>query len=116
MCLNEEKTLITTVENEEENDIETVKISLLKKRRLIINSYTDEFDDYDYEIEDLTDEEISFLKDMLHNRKSIEDEDIELILTLLMTSESETIELTRLVLNNSPQLTKTYITTLKEII
>ncbi|MEK4346516.1 RNA-directed DNA polymerase [Paenibacillus sp. FSL P4-0184] len=106
LCLNEEKTLITTVENEEENDIETVKISLLKKRRLIINSYTDEFDDYDYEIEDLTDEEISFLKDMLHNRKSIEDEDIELILTLLMTSESETIELTRLVLNNSPQLTK----------
>lgn len=108
LSLNEEKTLITTMESEEENDVKSVKISLLKKRRLIINSYTDEFDDVDDEdeIEKLTDEEISFLKDLLHNGKNIEDEDIELILTLLMTSESETIELTSIVLNNSPQLTK----------
>ncbi|MBE1446069.1 reverse transcriptase domain-containing protein [Paenibacillus sp. OAS669] len=112
LCLNEEKTLIIATEIEEENDIESIKISLLKKRRLIINSYTDEFDDDDDEDDEfdeddeLTDEEVSFLKGLLHNEKNIEDEDIELILSLLMTSESETIELTRLVLNSSPQLTK----------
>ncbi len=115
LSLNEEKTSIKAVEEEEENDIEAIKISLLQKRRLAINSYTDEFDEENEEYEEdedeyedieLTEEEVEFLKDLLHNDKDIEDEDIELVLSLLTTSEQETIDLIKLVLNTSPQLTK----------
>ncbi|MFM1655786.1 reverse transcriptase domain-containing protein [Brevibacillus sp. B_LB10_24] len=114
LSLNEEKSAVRTTISEEENDdndIEEVKKSLLQKRRLIINSYTDEFDEE--LIEELTDEEVEFLKDMLHKGKNLEDEDIELILSLLTTTEAETIELVRLVLNNSPQLTKNLYHNLK---
>lgn len=111
LSLNEEKTSIIIGEVESENDIETVKTSLLEKRRLAINSYTGEFDDD--EIDQLTGEETEFLHGLLHNEKNIEDEDIELILSLLMTTEAETLELTRLVLNSSPQLTKNLYYNLK---
>ncbi|MCP1183997.1 RNA-directed DNA polymerase [Paenibacillus sp. 1781tsa1] len=110
LSLNEEKTSVIVGEDESDNDIETVKTSLLAKRRLAINSYTGEFDDN--EIDQLTSEEAEFLHGLLH-KKNIEDEDIELILSLLMTTEAETLELTRLVLNSSPQLTKNLYYNLK---
>ncbi|MDN4619290.1 RNA-directed DNA polymerase [Paenibacillus sp. PsM32] len=103
--LNEEKTEIIYRNEETNESIESIKVSLLQKRRLIINSYSDSDDLDDREEEELTEQESIFLKEMLHE-KNIEDEDIELILSLLTTTESETIELTRLVLYRSPQFIK----------
>ncbi|MCP1133296.1 reverse transcriptase domain-containing protein [Paenibacillus polysaccharolyticus] len=107
LSLNEEKTGVFSSRVDRENDIETVKVSLLEKRRMVINSYTDEFDDdNNQELNELTEVETEFLHNLLQDVRNIEDEDIELILSLLMTSESDTIKLTKLVLYKSPQLMK----------
>lgn len=105
LYLNEEKTKVANTNDKEVREqFDEIKKSLLQKRRLIINTYSDEMEDAsdDYE---LTDEERDYLKKKLYD-KHLEDQDIELILILLSTADVETVDLIKLVLYNAPHLTK----------
>ncbi|MDY8045904.1 reverse transcriptase domain-containing protein [Paenibacillus polymyxa] len=104
LALNEEKTFIQKIDDNEEY-IGDMKQTLLDKRRSVINTYTiDEFDDDESENRIvLSDDEIEYLTQMLHE-KNLEEKDIELILTLLSAGEEDLLYLMEVVLNDSPHL------------
>ncbi|WHZ58777.1 RNA-directed DNA polymerase [Metabacillus hrfriensis] len=104
LSLNEEKTFVGN-SKDKDNNIGDIKKSLLEKRRTYITSYLDDYEEDEVDLI-LTEEETLFLKELLHNEKSLLDEDIELILSLLINDLEETLDLVELVLENSPHLTK----------
>ncbi|MDM5338498.1 reverse transcriptase domain-containing protein [Fictibacillus enclensis] len=111
LYLNEEKSEIKHVDTGEEvNEIEELKKSLLQKRRIIINAYTGEPEDF--EEAEITEDEMNYLKVKLHE-KELDDGDLELILAVLSIDLLEFLELFDLVLQKSPHLTKNLYLSIK---
>jgi hypothetical protein len=103
LSLNESKSEVLRTSEDKINQIEDIKKSLLQQRATFIDWYTGEVEEGRPQ---LTKEQESYLKEKLRDSKNLEEEDIELILTLLSTNQEETKELVRLVLERAPNLTK----------
>jgi hypothetical protein len=101
LALNSEKTHFgSEKDNFEERRLDRIKKSLLKKR--------EETKSYDEEREsapELTRAQVAYLKDLVQQR-DINEEDVELALSLLREDEDEAFELVSLALTRYPNLTK----------
>ncbi|WP_440604413.1 antiviral reverse transcriptase Drt5 [Bacillus sp. GB_SG_008] len=103
LSLNESKSAILKTSEDEVLQIEDIKKSLLQTRASFIDWYSEEVGE---DKPELTLEQENYLKQKLQNSRNLEEEDIELILTLLSTTQEENIELVKLVLEKAPNLTK----------
>ncbi|UWR51064.1 antiviral reverse transcriptase Drt5 [Phaeobacter inhibens] len=92
LSLNPNKTSDGVRENVElEDAIEDVRIQLLQRRRVVITDY-DGIPDEEVEVEqDLSDEEMGFLRGLLQ-QDDIEEEDAELVLALMAEHAEEAID------------------------
>ncbi|SES10483.1 antiviral reverse transcriptase Drt5 [Salipaludibacillus aurantiacus] len=103
LSLNEEKSQILKTEEDVIREIEEIKKELLQKRATVVDSYTGDLHDVKPE---LTVKQETYLKEKLHDARTLQEDDMELILNLLSTNEEETIELVELVIEKAPHLTK----------
>jgi hypothetical protein len=99
------------VSDEEEvpSDIDEIKIRLLQRRREEVGSdsgYSDASDEDDEEeLDDLTGDEQQYLIELL-NGKSVQEEDAELVLSLMREHTSDVIEFLPGLIRDFPNLTK----------
>lgn len=90
------------------SDLDEMKIRLLQRRREEIGSdseYGDASEDDDEELADLTDEEQQYLIGLLGG-SNVQEEDAELVLTLMREHTSDVIEFLPSLISDFPNLTK----------
>lgn len=90
------------------HDIDEMKIKLLQRRREEVGgdtNYSDASDEDTDELEDLTDEEQEYLIGLLDG-VDIQEEDAELVLTLMREHTSDVIEFLPALISDFPNLTK----------
>jgi len=100
----------TLIEVEEEisSNLDDMKIRLLQRRREEIGNdseYSDASEDDEEELEDLTDEEQQYLIGLLGG-SNVQEEDAELVLTLMREHTSDVIEFLPALISDFPNLTK----------
>lgn len=102
LALNPEKTKFgSKLSDFEERKLDKIQKSLMRKRE-----FAKDYDgDEDIEVE-LEPKEIEYLKSLLNKKNSLAEEDVELVLALLKSDQSEASYLIELVLSNYPSLTK----------
>ena len=111
LAVNEEKSTILeghNPDNELPPDLDQMKIELLHRRREAlaeVGGYGDPGDEEDAELEELSEEEHEYLLSLL-KRDNIQEEDAELVLTLMRDNSSDVVEFIPALIAEFPGLAK----------
>jgi len=109
LSINASKSEIATDEEDEvPSDIDEMKIRLLQRRREEVisdSNYSDASEEDDEELEDLTDEEQKYLIGLLDGA-NVQEEDAELVLSLMREHTSDVIGFLPSLISDFPNLTK----------
>lgn len=111
LSVNEEKSKVLEGHNPDSDmpaDLDEMKIQLLRKRREQLaeaSEYADESESADEELEEISDEEQQYLLSLL-KKQNIQEEDAELVLTLMRDHSADVMEFIPTLISEFPSLAK----------
>lgn len=110
LSINSAKTKTIKPKTEEDEAVmsEVKKKLLVKRKKIILKSFYDDYEEYEPEIqkESLTEEELDFINSILKSGE-LEEDDAELILTIMGTHTSDVLDSLPSISSRFPHLAKT---------